>query len=177
MDRNTLQTRMLCIRTLQKDLLAYLYDEQEKKKKEALDTLAIKNQQLLQCDTPSFVYNNIFYGTPFATKANAYVNRTLHSSLIQQVCEILCKPSFDIMAVQAHINHMFSTILTQAQHVDDLRQLLPNAFMHLVRDIDPNVFNIGTPLPDQTIKKIKELVAKNIAYINELCLTRLLLTN
>ena len=177
MGMNPVQARMFSIRTLQNSMFEYLYSEQENKAKEQLADIAIKNQQLLQCDSASFGYAGKFYGSMLCNKQDGTINKELHPSLLRQVCNIINKPNFDAVTVRTHINHMFGIILIKAQHVIDLQKLLPSAFLTQIREVDPVMFNIGDPLSDQAIQIIKDKTAKSTAYINELCLTRLLLTN
>ena len=158
-------------------MINYLYNEQEKKVTETLNNLAIENQKLLQCDTPTFIYRSRLYGVDVTGNyTRDQLNKVLHPSLLRTVCDILGQPEFNMVIIKTHINHMFGIILNKAKHVSDLKKLLPNAFLTQIQEVDPDIFNIGDPLSDQAIQIIKDKTAKSTAYINELCLTRLLLT-
>ena len=176
MSINPILSRMLSIRTLQNDMISYLYSKQEERIVELLGYIAIENQQLLQCATPTFAYNHKLYGSDFINHSGTQVNKILHPSLLRKVCDIITAPDFNMTLIKTHINHMFSIILVKAKHTNDLRKLLPNIFLTQIQKIDPDIFNIGNPLSEQAIQTIKNKIAKSTIYINELCLTQLLLT-
>ena len=111
MDMNPIQARMLMIRQLQNNMLAYLYSAQEKSEVKQLCKIAIENQLLLKCDTASFTFNGRMHGSIDSAVPTNKINKELHPSLLKQVSDILSKHTFDATAIKTHISHMFSTVL------------------------------------------------------------------
>jgi hypothetical protein len=176
---NPIRQRMAELWDLQHKMIDHLYAQQERKVKETLINIAVENQLLLGCDSASFTYNGQFYGKMEINTGSVTgkINKQLHPSLTQRVCNIIDTPNFDAVAIKTHIGHMFSTILIKAHHIDDLKMLLPSTFLPHIRAVDPDVFNVGMPLNNKEIADIQEQTKSSTAYINELCLTRLLLSN
>lgn len=174
MTKNKLQIRMQYISQIKKEMLLHIHYRQYKIKEQLLEKIAIKNQQLLNCGTPTFFYNGNFYGSAISLKKGVQTNKQLHPSLIKQV-ETTINSDFDTTKTKIHISFVIDTILNNAKHIDDLKQLLPKTLSSKIKEININIFNTDVPLSEDKIEIIKNKIKESISYINNLFLINLLL--
>jgi hypothetical protein len=123
-------------------LLKQLSTAKIKAKEQRIYDIAYENQQILQCNTPTF----IFQGQRYATKGWERVpneNRSLASELHKEMYD-LCKPDdFEAMETLAFIRQYLRNILQTFTSLRTLKRLLPSC-LHIALPTDP--VYLGTPV-------------------------------
>jgi hypothetical protein len=166
--------RMYYIRALQQRLLSGLFDHAKKKLEAAMWLIAEKNQMLLKCNTPTFVYNGRWYPMPKPPNPTE-ANKRLHPDLHGEVIELLTQVNHNDQEIKRGIETLISNVLCTAKHTADLDRLLPDAALGLMPIIDSDIFNTEAPMTDDQIKEFQEANAINLKFFNQMLLTQLIL--
>ena len=69
--RNAEMERMYYIQEIKKDILKSLYAEAEKKLEKLMWEVGEENQNLLQCNTPTFFFNNFVMISPLCSHSTS----------------------------------------------------------------------------------------------------------
>ena len=172
--RNAEMERMYYILEIKKDILKYLYAEAEKKLEKLMWEIGEENQRLLQCNTPTFFFNNRWWPVKDISKS-IYCNGKLHHTLYNKVQEIIDEAEANKDVVKAGIDAMVSNFLSVAGHIKDIDRLFPAAIQSIIPDIHHDILNIKEPLSDTKIAELLDKNKINLKYLKKLLMTRLLL--
>jgi hypothetical protein len=163
------------------ELVTFMDKEENAVRQHKLFELLLENQSLLQCSTPSFVYNHTWYSTqaiPTGYGASATMrkwNREIHEVVLPKVMELLDPEDFENMRKKATISNFFSTILPLINHVDDLKQLVPDFWISKLPPIDAKLFNQADPMTAAEIERLKEETKEGFDHLKMLAMRHLLL--
>lgn len=145
---------------------------------EAIGKLCMTNQNLLQCTTPSFIFEDKWYA-PYALPSPTEMkdwNRVLHPDLLEQVRDQLHAIDFEQRVETAEIDQFLASVLVEAIHVNDVERLIPQGFASALPLLDPEVFNLSNvPLSTEQINIIKANNGKGLICLNEIAIRNLLL--
>jgi hypothetical protein len=145
---------------------------------EAIGKLCYTNQNLLQCKTPSFIFEGKWYA-PYALPRPTEMkdwNRILHPSLLEEVKNTLTNIDFEQRVETAEIDNFLASVMIEAIHVQDVARLIPGGFASCLPMLDPDVFNLSNvPLSNEQIEIIKAKNGKGLACLNEIAIRNLLL--
>jgi hypothetical protein len=178
--KNAETNRMAYIQLLRDHLMNFLNKEVNRIKDEAAEKLALRNQTLLNCKTPSFIFNSKWYAAvplpgPKALTTDGW-NRAIHPDIYQDVYDLLYEDNFEIVEQRALLDAFFSAVLTETQHWDDVVMLIPRSFMGSLPAVDESVFNIGPRLSLEQIQMIKDKHVEGVKCLTRLAMRNLLLS-
>jgi hypothetical protein len=158
--------------------MAAIRKEQQIIRQEAISKICMRNQSILNCATPSFMFENKWYAPyalPSPTEMDGW-NRILHPSLLETVRGVIHNVTFSQREEEAVLENFFTNVLTETIHVQDLEKLIPNVFMASLPMVDPEIFNLSElPLPEEQIKILQDNNNKGISCLNEIAVRNLLL--
>ena len=172
--RNVKMERMYYIQEIKKDILKSLYAEAEKKLEKLMWEVGEENQTLLQCNTPTFFFNNRWWPLKDQSRYKD-CNGKLHHTLYNKVQEIVDEAEANKDVVKAGIDAMVSNFLSVAGHIKDIDRLFPAAIQSIIPDIHHDIFNIKEPLSDIKIAELLDKNKINLNYLKKLLMTKLLL--
>ena len=177
--KNNEQLRTLYLKNLRNNLMEFFTKEQERIVTETLYKLANKNQILLKCNTPSFMFEGDWYAAcqlpgPKEIIAQGW-NRILHPTLLEDVRAIVHTKDFQKVVEISILNGFFANILTETGNVLDIDALIPAHFIGSLPVIDRTIFNIAPPLQQHKIDLIKEKNQEGLQCLSEMAIKDLLL--
>ena len=169
--------RVKLIRKLQQDMLGFVYAHQKKFIAEKMYMYAIQNQNLLNCDTNTFIHDGIWYsaGDKIRGDADYRPNRMLHPDLRHEIILIL-QQEFEATMQQGILQIHFGQVLITARRKQDLTELLPYPLHDMVNMVDRETFHCGPALLQDEINKFKEDNNDGITCLNCMLLLELLLS-
>ena len=173
---NDKQERMSYIRSLRDSLMAQHNKEQDYEKSYAIIKLAIRNQTLLGCNTPSFMFMGSWYSAGVLPRPKEMLgwNRTIHHTLKEKVYKLLNNNSFSTRYENAVMSGLFSNLLSAAGCNADLYRLLPRNYFNSLGLVNPK-FDIAPPMLDEEIAAIIEANQEGFQYLNQVKVRNLLL--
>ena len=172
--QNAEMKRMYYIQEIKKDILKSLYAEAEKKLNDLMWEVGIENRTLLQCNTPTFFFNNRWWPLKDQSRYKD-CNGKLHHTLYNKVQEIVDEAEANKDVVKAGIDAMVSNFLSVAGHIKDIDRLFPATIQSIIPDICHDIFNIKEPLSDTKIADLLDKNKINLSYLKKLLMTKLLL--
>lgn len=182
---NTTKERMALLYKLKKQLLNNFYEKQIKARNEELCNIATNNQQILRANTPTFMFENIWYADfyPFNPKPSASTknwNRILHASFLERVHELVHYHEYESVEDHAQISNLIGNILNECKEKTDLFNLLPieitgNNAYNLMTISEWDTFNIDLPLNQEKIQRVKKQNAAGYSCLGKVIFTNLLL--
>jgi hypothetical protein len=175
-EKNKDQLRALYLNDLRDDFMKAFTRQREKIAEEELWKIAGRNQQLLNCKHPSFMYRNQWYAAIPILKPREMAdwNRLLHPSLIKEVKALVDDKDFDDVVEESKLVGFFNNILGAVQHLEDLDNIIPSSFQ-FVSGIKADIFNIGPPLGEKEVERLKAENQEGIQSLNKLAMRELLL--
>ena len=173
----TLRQRAKYLNQLKHKFMNFYTEARDNVIKNDIWKLAERNQTLLGCSTPSFVYNQVFYinGPQPRYGSDEYkkANKILSPELYEEVDLVLNGREFKDRVEEAAISSLINNALIEAQHVMDLNGMLKSMTSSFV--IDEEIFNIGSPMADSKIKEFTQNNKEGIKCLNEIAIRALLL--
>jgi len=166
--------RMMYIRKLHTSIFSLVFNDMDKLIKTRMFNIAQKNKALINCNTATFIFEGTWY--PHGKPLTDEDNRELHHSLRKEVYELVHSVNHDDLEVQRNIKTLIGNILAVAKNTADVLEMLPDELAYGMPALDPEIFNIGDPLPKDKIEEFKVMNAFNSEKLNELLITRLLLS-
>ncbi len=169
--------RVKLIRKLQQDMCNFVYAHQKKKIAERMYGYAIENQNLLNCNSNTFIYNNTWYsaGDPVIENGDYKPNRLLHTKLKEQIVLLLAQ-EFEAVVQQSTLQTHFGQVLLTANHKSDLLELLPYPLHSMINVVDSTTFDYGSALTSAEIEQFKIDNHDGITCLNSMLLLELLLS-
>ena len=172
---NTEQKRMMYLRKIYNSLVSKIFIDQEEKRFQALELIAQENQKLLNCNTPTFLFDGQW--CPYTNiKPSPEWNKELHSSLREKVSKIFYYTDFDDQDIQAGVQSLIINALALARVTEDITRLLPQQLIYYVGYIDPDIFDNGDPLTEEEIAQFHQANTQNLAYLKRMLITQLLMS-
>ena len=177
-EHNADRTRSLYLQSIRDILLESFSSGQKRIKQEEIYKICQRNQNILACKTPSFMYNGQWYAAvsklPPPPEMRKW-NRILSPLLLSEIVDLVAEDGFKEVQDKAVLHGFFTNVLTQAGNYSDLERLLPSSFMGQIPVIDRKVFDIAPMLPTETIETIKAENKEGIQLLNRMAMTDLLL--
>ena len=170
-------TRIKLIRKLQQDMLSFVYAQQKKVIAEEMYLYAIQNQNLLNCNTNTFIHDGLWYtgGDKIKGDENYRPNRTLHPDILEKVLHLF-QQEFEAILQQGTLQIHFGQTLIIARRKQDLFELLPYPLHDMVNMVDRETFDYGPALTQQEIDQFKKDNNDGITCLNSMLLLELLLS-
>lgn len=168
------QERMQHTRYIYHSLIDRIFADKKEARTKALYLIAQENQKLLNCQTPTFMFDG--HWCPIAwTRAHQSWNRELHPSLRERVSQIFYYTDFDDLDIQAGIQSLIANALAMAKDAGDITRLLPQQITNNLVHVDPEIFNSGSPLSESEVLEFHETNKNNLAYLKRMLITQLLM--
>lgn len=160
------------IRKLHLDIVNKLFDDRVKKLNEAMWLIAEENQLLVGSVTNTFMWDGEWFPIPNPPKDS---NRELHTSLKSKVRDLLLEARSDENDLRNSVYNLLGKILLAANHVNDLKQIIPREIESLLPMIDGDIFNKADPMSEDQLADYKSKNSYNTDALKKLMITRLLL--
>jgi len=171
---NLQMERMKYLRAIQKYIESSLIKSDEKAIEREMWKIAEENRILLKANSPTFFYDGRWWPVKKPNRAKE-CNKFLHPSLYVKVQEVLNKTNHKVNTLQFGVKTMIGNFLATAGHTEDLIRLFPEAVYTLLPSINPVLFNIADPLPEEKIQELLSNNEINLKYLKKLLMTQLLL--
>jgi len=170
---NGTQERMRYIRQLQQYIVERVFIDKRVALAKALHVIAEENQKLLNCNSPTFMYDGEWW--PYEKVPHPDCNKELHPSLREKVSLLLDNLDFNERDIRAGIESLIGNALATARDGYDLIRLLPQQLNQHRPCIDSSVFNIGNPLTEEEVTAFQEANKENTKFLKKMLITNLLL--
>ena len=151
-----------------------IFLEFDEERYENLYELLQENATMLDGVTPTFAYKNQMYA-PLGYRLSKQDNRAIHPELLQRVIDYFDRIDFDLIVQRNRIDNYVGNILLFAQHINDVKAILPHRFHKPILEVDLDIFNIGNEASVEEIEDFKERNRVGIVELQRLFLTDLLM--
>lgn len=157
-------------------LLVALHDNQAKFIQNEINKIAIENQQLLQCNTPTFQYRGKWYSEAKNYAYHKGYNTILLPQFHATLERLLYPNQFELEQAKIKIRSYFTELFLFCATVDELEYCTPPSIHGLIQPIiDPLAFNT---LPEHTLEELsffKEKLNSQNSALQEHLVAELLL--
>ena len=121
------------------------------------------------------MYKGIFYVASWYSPDRENDNRDIHQSLLPAVLEFMNRTDFNEIVQKNRISNYLDKALLFAGHVDDLYEVIPAQYHHLLARVSAELYNIREPASEDQINQFKEKNISGRIEFNKLFLEDLLM--
>ena len=174
-----LKQRNAYVRLIQRTFIEQILIDHFQERQNLLEELIRENTHQLNVRnpgtiTPTFMYNGEFYRALnwFASRED---NREIHSSMMTRIADFMLHKDFNFSVQKSHVENYVANTLTFAKHKNDLFELIPSKFHHILHAINEDLFNIGPAADEAAITQFKKTNHRGLVEFQRLFLEHLLL--
>ena len=142
-----------------------------------IKNIAVRNQQLLNCNTPTFLYKSIRYSAD-DTNRQPKENHQLHHTLREEVMALVDDGSFETLCNMAILEDYLVYVFQVSNTIQDLLGILPDSLHSIIREIPRDNYDIPPALSPDAVMAfntehvkgtdlIKQYMAYNLIYHTE----------
>jgi len=162
---------------LQQNLLDQVYIYQKKSIAEKMAMYAIKNQNILDANTNTFIFDGHWFTAGDSTRAQGDYkpNRELHPDIKEKII-CMFNSTFELKVQETLLLSFFGNAINISNTVADLLAILPYPLHDCISMLDTKIFNSGQSLNEQQIQQFKNENQEAITMLSSMLLLELLMS-
>ena len=151
-----------------------IFLEADKERYEQLYALLHENAALLGGCSLTFAFKKQMYA-PAGYRPSKIDNRSIHPAMLERVIEYFDRFDFDIIIQRNRVDNFVGNVLLFANHLTDLKALIPKRFHKPLEEVDQDVFNVGNEASAEMLEEFKNKNRVGIVELQRLFLSDLLM--
>lgn len=175
MELRELKHRNKYLLQIRESIMEHVYAEQVKTRAEQIESLVVRNAQLLGINSLCFMYKGTSYHTWSYTPGPGS-NRLIHEDLLSEVIETIDGQDFDTFVEENQVMNYINDVLSAARHIDDLWALLPDRVARPIRSVNHEAINMGAPMSQAELDEFKTAHQEDFRAFKRLFFERLLMS-